>query len=92
MANFYNGCSLIIEHLKEENMSDEIKRYSLQECILAIRSDPNTQFGFSDDRVFDIFLNTEIKSEKDIDTLLIEILSHRKNLVDKFCEEISKKR
>ncbi len=73
-------------------MSDEIKKYSVQECVLAIRSDPDSQYGFKDNQVLNILLDTEIKSEEDINTLLKEMLCHRKNLVDKFCEEISKMR
>ncbi len=73
-------------------MTTDGKKYSMQECILAIRSDPKSQYGFSDEKVFKIMLNTEISSEKDIDELLKEVLFFRKNLIDKFCEEFSKKR
>ena len=73
-------------------MTNDNKKYPLQECIMAIRSDPKSSFGFSDERVFEIFLKTEIKTEKDIDILLIEILINRKDLTDRFCEEVSKLR
>lgn len=73
-------------------MTDGTKKYPLQECVMTIRSDPKSSYGFSDEKVFEIFMNTEIKTEKDIDILLIEILVHRKNLVDRFCEEVSKLR
>ena len=73
-------------------MSDEIKKYSVQECILAIRSDPDSQYGFKDEQVLNIFLDTEIKSEEDINILLKEMLSFRKKLIDRICEELSKYR
>ena len=73
-------------------MPDPVKKYSVQECVLAIRSDPNSSYGFKDDQVFNIFMDTEIKSEEDINTLLKEMLSYRKDLIDRFCEEISKRR
>ncbi len=73
-------------------MSDEIKKYSVQECILAIRSDPDSQYGFKDEQVLNIFLDTEIKSEEDINKLLKEMISFRKKLKEKICEELSKRR
>ncbi|MHB9019940.1 MAG: hypothetical protein ACYC3G_03680 [Minisyncoccota bacterium] len=73
-------------------MSDEIKKYSVQECILAIRSDPDSQYGFKDDQVMKIFLDTEIRSEEDISIILREMLSFRINLIDRICEELSKRR
>jgi|GEM_PF-2388200 len=73
-------------------MADEIKKYSVQECILAIRSDPDSQYGFKDSQVMKIFLDTEIKSEDDISMLLREMLSFRISLIDRICEELSKRR
>ena len=69
----------------------EKKKYSLEECLLAIRSDPASG-GFKDDQVYEIFLDTEIVSEEDILTLTGELAFWRKNLLDRYCEEISKKR
>ncbi|MCL5017409.1 MAG: hypothetical protein M1155_01990 [Patescibacteria group bacterium] len=73
-------------------MSDYVRIYSLEECVLAIRSDPNSAYGFSDKSVLNIFLNTEIRSELDIEVLLKEMLCFRIKLVDKISEELSKKR
>jgi hypothetical protein len=73
-------------------MSEGGKIYSLEECILAIRSDPDSAYGFSNKNVLNIFLNTEIKSELDIERLLKEMLSFRVELIDRICEELSKKR
>jgi len=70
----------------------ENKKYSITECVSAIRSDPNSETGFKDEQVFQIFLSTEIRSENDIETLIKEMIFHRKDLLDRFCEEISKKR
>jgi hypothetical protein len=70
----------------------EKKKYTVKECVLAIRSDPNSPSGLKDEQVFQIFLGTEINSEEDIETLIKEMIFHRKDLLDRFCEEISKKR
>jgi hypothetical protein len=69
----------------------EKKKYSLEQCLLAIRSDP-TSDGFNDGQVYEIFLDTEIRSEQDILILTSELAFWRKNLLDRYCEEISKKR
>ena len=68
------------------------KRYSVEECILAIRSDPKTPTGLKDEQVYEIFLDTEIGSEEDILILTSELAFWRKSLIDRYCEEISKKR
>ena len=70
----------------------ENKKYAVKECVSAIRSDPNSPSGFKDKQVFQIFLDTEINSEEDIEVLIKEMIFHRKDLLDKICEEISKKR
>ncbi|MDO8442784.1 MAG: hypothetical protein Q7S81_00785 [bacterium] len=70
----------------------EKKKYSIEQCLLAIRSDPNSSDGFKDEQVWKIFLDTEIGSEKDIPTLTSELAFWRKNLMDRYCEEISKNR
>ena len=70
----------------------EKKKHSVKECVLAIRSDPNSPSGFKDEQVFEIFLDTEIISEEDIEILIKEMIFYRKDLLDRFCEEISKKR
>jgi len=69
----------------------EKKKYSLEQCLLAIRSDPRLD-GFKDERVYEIFLDTEIRSEEDILILTCELAFWRKDLLDRYCEEISKKR
>lgn len=73
-------------------MCEDKKKYPIKECLMAIRSDPNSPYGFSDDKVYEIFLDTEIKSEEDILILTSELAFWRKKLLDKYCEEISKKR
>ena len=73
-------------------MPEDKKRYPVEECLMAIRSDPKSPYGFSDDKVFEIFLDTEIKSEDDIKIITAEMIYYRKGLLDKFCEEISKRR
>lgn len=77
-------------HHKGENMPEK-KKYSIEQCLLAIRSDPASD-GFKDEQVWEIFLDTEIESEKDILILTSEMAFWRKNLMDRYCEEISKNR
>lgn len=73
-------------------MCDDKKIYPIEECLLAIRSNPNSPYGFSDEKVLKIFMNTEIKSEEDVKILTREMIYHRKSLIDKYCEEVSKRR
>ena len=70
----------------------EKKKYSIHECVSAIRSDSSSPSGFKDEQVWEIFLDTEIESENDIQTLTAELSFWRTNLLDRYCEEISKKR
>lgn len=75
----------------EGGIMSEKKKYSLEQCLLAIRSNPASG-GFKDDQVYEIFLDTEIGSDKDILILTGELAFWRKNLLDRYCEEISKNR
>lgn len=55
------------------------KTFSVQECIIAIRSDPKTRF--SDKEVLFIFLNTQITNKNDIDEVIKELGFWREKLL-----------
>lgn len=54
------------------------KTYTMKECILAIRGNPETDF--SDTVVKDILLNTIIDDSEDLFNLVDELYSWRENI------------